>query len=134
MKPGPPSAVRWFKGYAVLAFLGSLGLVALGVSFLVVPEVFLDGEDLIAGEREEVLRAGIVYTVLGSILAAAYGLGCFTPQRPWSWVYHLVLIALGMTSCVCLPFLVVLLIGWIRPEVRAWYRADDVAPDVVIGP
>jgi hypothetical protein len=58
---------------------------------------------------------------MGVALAAPFAVAPFLPRRRWVWVLHVVLIALGMTSCACIPATVPLLIFWIRPETQAWF-------------
>ncbi len=50
---------------------------------------------------------------------------CFLPfvlkPRPWLWIYHLVIICLGLTSPCFMPFSIPLLVFWIKPETKAFY-------------
>jgi hypothetical protein len=47
----------------------------------------------------------------------------FAGRKKWVWILHLVLIALGFTSCACWPFCIPLIFAWLKPEVKAWYGA-----------
>lgn len=70
---------------------------------------------------EESLIIGIVYAVLGIIFFLIFVIALFLPRKPYNWIVGIVLIALGMTSCCFLPFLVPLLIYWIKPETQAFF-------------
>jgi hypothetical protein len=67
------------------------------------------------------LITGVVCVVFGVLLAPAYGLGPSLRPAPWVWTYHLVLIAIGLTSVCCLPICIPLLIAWIRSDVKQYY-------------
>src|SRR5262245_19222264 len=79
------------------------------------------GTRLAEHEKEEVPEAfliayGIFLVALGLGLAAAFATPFFVGPRPWVWIYDLLLIAVGMTSCACWPVTVPLLLYWIKPE------------------
>jgi len=54
-------------------------------------------------------------------LAIGFGVGVFLPREPWAWIYGIVTIGIGMTSCATLPFCIPLLIFWIKPETKAYF-------------
>jgi hypothetical protein len=84
--------------------------------------MWLFPEQLSDGESPSEMR--FVAAILAAVslpLAAIYAVGPFLPRRRWAWVWHLVLIAIGLTSCACVPFCVPLLVFWIRPDAQAWY-------------
>jgi hypothetical protein len=43
------------------------------------------------------------------------------PPRPWTWIYHLVIICFGMTSACCIPMCVPLVIFWLKPDTKAYF-------------
>lgn len=99
--------------------------IVLGVFFL-----FMSGE-LADEETPRFLWVvyGALFIGLGILLAGLYAAAFFLPPKPWTWVYHLVLIGFGMTSCCCLPFSIALLVYWLKPETQAWFgRAVSPAP------
>ena len=59
--------------------------------------------------------------LLGLVLAAVYVYAFFAPARPWAWIYHLVLICLGLTSCCCMPASIPLLVFWLRPTTQRYF-------------
>jgi hypothetical protein len=63
----------------------------------------------------------LVFGCMGGPLGAAYIAAFFLPRRPWVWVYHLVLISIGLTSVCCMPASIPLLIHWIKPETKQYF-------------
>lgn len=78
----------------------------------------------------ELLIQGFVFAAMGAIFTAAFLASFFLPRRPWAWVYNLVLISVGLTSCCCIPAAIPLLIFWIKPEVKGFFSKADYAPFV----
>lgn len=89
-------------------------------------------EELAAGDDETPVFLWILYGVLfiglGVVLGGAYAAALFIPPQPWAWIYHLVLIGIGMTSCCCLPFSIALMVYWFKPETQAWFGRGPLAP------
>ena len=113
--PGePPKVVFWFKMYAgLMAFMFALVTIA-GIVMLAAP-LGLPEEDGVP-----VAILGGVYLMMGLMFLGATLVPFFAGQRSWAWVYNLILIALGMTSCT-IVFSIPLLIYWIKPETREYY-------------
>jgi hypothetical protein len=110
-----PTVVTWFKVYcAVLTFVYLL-LIPGGLVYLLLDPATLQMEPL------EAKLVGITFLVLAIPLAITSVLPFFLPPKPWVWVYSLVLICLGMTSCCFLLASVPLLLYWIKPETKAYY-------------
>jgi hypothetical protein len=112
---GPPGAVKWYRIYAGAMSALYVLLAAIGI-FLVV----LSGRPEIQSQPEtaQFFVLGIVYAIMGVILAGVVVAGAFVPLKPWAWIYAIVLIGLGCTSCACLPATIPLLIAWVKPEVK----------------
>lgn len=116
LQPPPrPTVVMWFKLYAGALVLLYLGLAAVSLVFFL-----MDPADLNMG-RTEATIAGSILLGLGLVFTGASVIPLFAPPRPWSWVYSIVLICIGMTSACFLPFCIPLLIFWLKPEVKAYY-------------
>jgi hypothetical protein len=109
--PAPP-AVGWFKVYSAGMALIYLATLALSSIFFL-----LSPEDL-EMSRFEAMMLGTLLGGLGFVLLVVYLAVFFLPRRPWVWTYDLVLIAIGFTSCLTLPFSLPLLIFWLKPEVK----------------
>ncbi len=110
-----PGVYTWFVVYCVLNVLAAICLVCLGIVGLAIDPAEIDAS------REEVIIGSVVYLGCGTFMFFPYLAAPFLPRRPWVWIYDLVLICLGMTSCACLPICIPLLIFWIKPEVRAYF-------------
>jgi hypothetical protein len=114
----PPPVVLWFKVYGWILVAMYLAVAAISLVFFLM------------SPRELEMRAGEAI-VIGSILL---GMGLFFtaaclpplvfPPRPWTWVYSLVLICIGLTSPCFLPASIPLLIFWLKPEVKAYYGKE----------
>ena len=109
-----PKVVTFVNIYA--AFLGCLYfLLALFLSvYFSVQRIPPDVPPLIHTIRS-------AFVLLSVFLGSAFFANLFLPRRKWAWVYGLVLIALGFTSIVVIPFSVALLVFWIKPNVREYY-------------
>lgn len=108
-----PGVWNWYRAYcaamAVLYFAWFAGgLLALGHP---------DAIDH-AGPVELVIL-GLTFTVFG--LLGAYAAAPFLRRTPRTWVFHLVLICIGMTSACCLPVCIPLLVFWIKPETKEFF-------------
>lgn len=116
----------WYRLYAGLLVAIYLACVALGALLLLLPTV-LD----VSTSTEDALSAaisGVLCIVLGLAFGGASLVPLVAPRQPWGWVYGIVLIAIGMTSCCLWPLCIPLLIQWIRPEFKASF-ATPVEPD-----
>lgn len=69
----------------------------------------------------ELLITGVILIAVGLGLSIVFGLAPFLRPAPWLWVYHIVLIAIGLTSVCCFPICIPLLIAWIKPETKAYF-------------
>jgi hypothetical protein len=70
---------------------------------------------------QENLIIGIVYTVLGVVFFLIFAVALFLPRKSYNWIVGIVMMALGMTSCCFLPFLIPLMIYWVKPETKAYF-------------
>ncbi|MEZ0276316.1 MAG: hypothetical protein ACAH88_15510 [Roseimicrobium sp.] len=112
-----PPVVVWFKVYGWFMVAYCLGIAALSLVF------FLMSPQELEMQRGEAIVVGSLCLAMGLFFAAAGLPPLISGPRPWSWVYSLVLICFGLTSCtmvVCIP----LLIFWLKPEVKAYYGKE----------
>ncbi|MEW6027424.1 MAG: hypothetical protein AB1599_09050 [Planctomycetota bacterium] len=114
--PEPPTVVFWYKLYCGLMAFVYLALFVVGV-LLAVFHQSIDTK-----EPGEMLMPGIIYGALGFFFSIPFVAAFFLPRRSWAWIYHLVLICIGLTSCCCLPITIPLLIYWIKPEVKTYFK------------
>ncbi|MEM0970128.1 MAG: hypothetical protein AAGJ31_12295 [Verrucomicrobiota bacterium] len=118
--PGPPPrVVMWFKIYA--GFLAFLFLIVTAVGIVFFTPAMAGMEEELDGMPPMVL--GFVYVIMGVPLFLVSILPFFLKNRPWVWIYNLVLICLGMSGCT-IVFAVPLLIFWIKPEVKVYYGRE----------
>lgn len=110
-----PAAVIWFKVYT-----GAMALMYVGCFIGGLAMAFF-AEEMPERDRTEIYIQGIVFAVMGLPFAIACTLPLILPRKPWVWVYDIVIIVIGMTSCCCIPACVPLLIFWLKPETRAWF-------------
>lgn len=113
-----PSAVTCFNVYAVLMALLYFGLAALMVVAFLLSR---NDPDMSNDERFDMQIVGVVFAVIGVPLGVVFAAAPFLPRRPWVWVYDLVLIILGLTSCITWPLTIPLLIYWLKAETKWWF-------------
>lgn len=110
-----PGAVIWFRVYcALMAFIY---LLTMGISAIF---FIFDPEDLEMTRIEAYLMGGLLGG-LGFVLLLMYLAPFILPRRPWVWVYDVVLIGIGFTSCLTLPFALPLLLYWLKPEAKGYF-------------
>lgn len=117
---GEPTVLLWYRLYCgAMAFLYFLCI--LGGAALLLFHQTLGAED---PETPPLLWAiyGAILLGMGLLLGGAYVAAFFLPRTRWAWIYHLVMIAIGLTSCCCMLASIPLLIFWIRPETQEWFR------------
>ena len=115
----PPPVWRWYVVYCVLMAALYLGVSVVGLFLLVAaPQLAAadPNEDALGLRIQGVILAG-----MGLVFITPFAIAPFLPKKPWAWVYHIVMIALGMTSVCCLPATIPLLIFWIKPETRQFF-------------
>lgn len=111
-----PGVVVWYRVYCAFLMIVYAALVALGLFIMFFPEF--------AKTPEEALGAkigGAIYFIVGIIFFIPFLLSFFFPNKPWVWIYGLVLICVGFTSCCSIPASIALLIFWIRPETKKYF-------------
>jgi hypothetical protein len=113
-----PAVWPWFVAYAILMAVVYLLVGIFGATILMVgPEQFQTARN----DADVIAVQGIVFVIIGPLLLVPFAIAPFLPRRPGAWVFDLVLICLGMTSCACLPITIPLLIFWLKPETKAWF-------------
>jgi hypothetical protein len=117
-----PAVITWYVVYCVAMALLYLALVGFGVFMLAVGTGKIEGFE---GEetKSELLIQGILFTVMGLPFSAFYLGGALVPRKKWGWIYGIVAIAIGLTSCCLLPATVPLLIFWLKPQTKDFFNA-----------
>ncbi len=104
----------WYRIYSGCLLFASVVIICAGVYVFTAPPGA-------PGTTEEGQTVGaVLYIILGSITAVLYSIALFSPRKPWSWVFGVVLLAIGIVTFCFLPSLV-LLIFWSKPETRAFF-------------
>jgi hypothetical protein len=110
--PGHPLYVT----YAVVMMLSSMVSAVYGC-------LVIRGDVLAEQYSPELRRLwGIVVVSASVATALLYLVGIVAPKRPWGWVYKLVLICLGLTSCWLWPLTIPVLRRWLKPDMKRYYR------------
>lgn len=118
-----PDALAYFRAYCAIAAL----LCGAGAVLLVATAA--KGFNPASPKPDD--WVALVVCVVASIASLAFGaafvIGAVSPRRPWMHTYGLVLLIAGLlTQSCCFPLVVLLLVQWTKPEVKAWFR--DAAP------
>jgi hypothetical protein len=113
----PPPTIMWFKIYMVALVLLHLLIVGLGFFFGVMAQEIASSST----EVTELRIMGFVYVLWGLSLTVLFGATFFLPNRPWVWIFNLVAICISIISGCCIIIPIVLIIFWVRQDVRTWY-------------
>lgn len=108
-------AFLWYRVYC--------GVMVALYLFVTVMGVFLASYAPTTREyrSEETFVMGIIYAVLGVIFFLVFAVALFLPRKSYNWIVGIVMMAIGMTSCCFLPFLIPLIIYWVKPETKAYF-------------
>ena len=112
-----PGVILWFKLYT--GFLSFIYLLCIGLSliFLFVEPAKLEMDAVSAKVM------GAVLLVMGLGLFVACLVPLVVAQRPWVWIYDLIIICFGFTSVCLWPICIPLLIFWLKPETKEYFRS-----------
>lgn len=120
-----PGAVTTFYVYCGLMALLYLGVAVLGGFFLVMAGgMAVDDPEM---TQQEATVFGAMMLALGLVLALAFAIAPFLPRRTWAWVVGIILIALGLTSCLFWPLCIPLLVFYVQSPTRLWYGNGQAA-------
>lgn len=105
---GRPAVILWYRVYAATTLLLYVGML-VGWTMLN------------TGDRPHGPEAALMLLiVLGAALVFGgfYAVAAMVPYKPWGWTLGLVAICLGLSSCLVVAA-VPLLIYWMKPETKA---------------
>ena len=105
----------WYRVYCAVLALLYLAIIAFGI-FLLMYQPPTRQYDL-----QELTLVSVVYIVLGIVFFLAFAVAFFLPPKPYNWIVGIVMMAIGMTSCCFVPFVVPLFIFWLKPETKAFF-------------
>jgi hypothetical protein len=116
MEPTPrPAVLTWFIVYCLLMALAYVFCIGIALWIFFVAPTLLEEDASMA------MIMPWIFLVLGIVLLVASILPLFLRPKPWVWIYDLVLICLGLTSCLYLPFSIPLLIFWMKPATKRYF-------------
>ena len=114
-RTGPPAVMTWQLVYVILMMILYALVSVLGGALMIFAEQIAEDPDF-EMQPGEALVMGIVYAILGVGLFAMYAVGLFWRRGMGGWVYNIILIAIGLTSCCSWPLTIPILIFWIRDK------------------
>jgi MFS family permease len=114
----PPPVLFWFRLYAGLMTAMYVGCMVFA------PVLLFIGNKTTGDERVELIIQSILLGGVGLVLTIVCALPFFLPRKPWVWIYDLVIICIGLSSCCCLPASLPLLIYWVKPETKQWFQQN----------
>ena len=119
-----PPVIFWFKIYAgAMALLYALTIL-LGAFLIFVGTWGVEDIDPL-----EMYMVGGLLIGLGFVFLGLYVAALFLPRKPWVWVYDIVMIAIGLTSCLTMIAAIPLLIYWIKPDVQQYFGRSPSSPE-----
>lgn len=110
-----PSAVTYYRIYAGVLAVIYAALVIAGIGMLVASPS-MSGKDQL-----EFIVYGVVFVVMGVPLAIASVVSMFLPQRKWAWFMHVIMAAMGTSSCCFAPFAIFIIIKYLEPDVKRYF-------------
>lgn len=70
---------------------------------------------------QDAFNGGLFLLIAGAIFFIIYLVGILLPPKPASWIFGIVLIALGMMGVCFLPFTLPLIFFWLKPETQKYF-------------
>jgi hypothetical protein len=113
-----PPVVICYRVYCGFVVLLSLAAIASGVALIKFRDQIPTDQNV---PQHIWLLYGIGLLTLGGVSFIAYLTAFFLPRKPRSWIYHTVMIALGMGHPCSLPITLPLLIFWVKSDVQEYF-------------
>lgn len=108
----PPAVITWQLVYLACMTVLYLLFAVMGIVFLINADTFAANDP--TTDATEVQIMGAIYAVLGVGLAILFAGGILVRRGMVGWVYNLILIGIGLTSCCFWPATIPLMIFWIK--------------------
>ena len=119
----PPPVVGWYKAYAsFMAVMYFLCIVA-GIMMLKYAGFILANSTDKTFLEIKIQALGLI--IVGIVLFIAYVVALILPKTSGAWVYHIVMIAIGLTSCCLWPVTIPLIIAWLKPQTQHFFGRYD---------
>ena len=107
---GPPQVFKWQRVYVICMTLMYDALMMLGICFFIFADDLADAE--MSSKEWQIM--GAIYGILGAVLSIVFAVGLFWRRGMGGWVYNIILIGIGLTSCCFWPATIPLIIFWIK--------------------
>ncbi|MEJ7766024.1 MAG: DUF2510 domain-containing protein [Acidimicrobiales bacterium] len=112
----PPRGYSWYIRYVI-------GMVVVYLCLTAWALFQLNSEPGLTPLEADPLRfQATLILFVGPALCVLFLFGLFIPKRPWGWIYSLLLICWGMTNICAWPITIPLLLKWITPEMKAYFK------------
>jgi hypothetical protein len=112
---GRPAVIMWYRVYASVTLL-------LYVGFLVLWMVMSNAAFSSATPNAQTAQASALMMLIVILVTLFFGffyvIAALVPYKPWGWTVGLIAICLGISSCM-LVAAIPLLIYWMKPETKA---------------
>jgi len=116
--PAAPPVLKWYRIYAGL--MAALYVICLLATLLVF--FYKPSPQELQDFPLWAFKLFIAFlAVLCGGLAFLYIYAFFLPNTSGAWIYHLVLICIGLTSACCMLVSIPLLIFWLREDTQAYF-------------
>jgi hypothetical protein len=109
-----PPVVFWFRVYA-----GAMALLYLATA--VGMALFMGWLEEQGAASDDTLGLGMVLVICVPFFLA-FAVGAFMPSESWAWIYGMVLICIGLTSCLTMAAAIPLMIYWMKPETKIHFK------------
>jgi cell division protein FtsW (lipid II flippase) len=106
----------WAKVYNAVMIALYLAVTFGGVAMIVFADAIAEGDPTTSPTEFVVL--GGVYSGVGVVLTVLFAVAFFWRKGLGAWIYQIVLIVLGLTSCCTWPATIPLIIYWIKDKDR----------------
>jgi hypothetical protein len=116
-----PKVITWFVIYCVFLSLTSIIPIVTGIALL-------RAEADTPATLDKQPLPPVAYLIIGVLGFLTSIVAPFLANRPWKWVYGLILICLAMPACCYLPITIPLLIFWVQPETREYFKQERAKP------
>ena len=121
-----PPVVGWYKVYAGVMLVLYFACMVGGFMLLKYSDAILASAPGVS--PEELKIRAVVTAVIGIVLFVAFLIALVLPKSPGAWIYHLVLIAIGLSSCCFWPATIPLMIFWLKAETQRWFGRGVLPP------
>ncbi len=111
---GPAQVRAWQFGYVCIGLILYLAIFGIGTLMATNPDLFEETDP----PSFQIAFVGGLYAGIGAVFAIMFAVGLFWRNGLGGWIYNLILIILGLTTCCTWPATIPILIFWIKDKDR----------------